>query len=62
VDRGTILQAPSGKTYRVSSAFYGGANATLYKAEDPGGNAVLAKVYWRGLAPNSPPWELFQQS
>jgi serine/threonine protein kinase len=61
VDRGTILQAASGKSYRVSSAFYGGANATLYKAEDPGGNAVLAKVYWRGLAPSSPPWELFQQ-
>lgn len=61
VDRGSTLQAASGKSYRVSSAFYGGANATLYKAEDPGGKAVLAKVYWRGLAPNSPPWELFQQ-
>jgi eukaryotic-like serine/threonine-protein kinase len=61
VDRGTMLKAASGKRYRVSSAFYGGANATLYKAEDPGGSAVLAKVYWRGLAPNSPPWELFQQ-
>lgn len=61
VDRGTILQAASGKSYHVSSAFYGGANATLYKAEDPGGKAVIAKVYWRGLAPNSPPWELFQQ-
>jgi eukaryotic-like serine/threonine-protein kinase len=61
VDRGTILNAASGKTYRISSAFYGGANATLYKAEDAGGNAVIAKVYWRGLAPNSPPWELFQQ-
>jgi serine/threonine-protein kinase len=61
VDRGTILRAASGKRYTVSSAFYGGANATLYKAEDPGGNAVLAKLYWRGLAPNSPRWELFQQ-
>jgi serine/threonine-protein kinase len=61
VDRGTILGAASGKTYRVSSAFYGGANATLYKADDNGGAIVLAKVYWRGLAPNSPPWELFQQ-
>ena len=61
VDRGTILQAASGKTYRVASAFYGGANATLYKADDPRGNPVIAKVYWRGLVPNSPPWELFQQ-
>jgi len=61
VDRGTLLRAASGKTYRVSSAFYGGANATLYKAEDPGGAPVMAKVYWRGLAPNSPPWELFNQ-
>jgi eukaryotic-like serine/threonine-protein kinase len=61
VDRGTILEAASGRTYRVSSGFYGGANATLYKAEDADGNTVLAKVYWRGLAPNSPPWVLFQQ-
>ncbi len=61
VDRGTILQAASGKTYRVSSAFYGGANATLYKAEAGDGATVIAKVYWRGLAPNSPSWEMFQQ-
>lgn len=61
VDRGTILQAASGMSYRISSAFYGGANATLYKAEDARGNAVIAKMYWRGLVPNSPPWELFQQ-
>src|SRR5688500_8221451 len=45
VDRGTILQAASGKSYRVLSAIYGGANATIYKAEDPGGNSVIAKMY-----------------
>jgi serine/threonine protein kinase len=61
VDRGTLLRAASGKTYRVLSPFYGGAKATLYKAEDASGTRVIAKVYWRGLAPNSPPWELFQQ-
>ena len=61
VDRGTILQAASGKSYRVLSAYHGGANATIYKAEELGGKFVIAKVYWRGLAPNSPPWELFQQ-
>lgn len=61
VDRGTILHAASGKIYCVSSTFYGGANATLYKATDPDGHQVLAKVFWRGLAPNSPPWELFKQ-
>ena len=61
VDRGTILLGASGKSYQVVSAFYGGANATLYKAEDPQKNPVIAKVFWRGLAPNSPSWELFQQ-
>ncbi|RJF95695.1 serine/threonine-protein kinase [Noviherbaspirillum saxi] len=61
VGRGTILDGAAGKKYRVSSAFFGGTRATLYKAEDPGGHTVLAKVYWRGLTPNSPPWELFQQ-
>ena len=34
----------------------------LYTAEDTSANAaVIAKVYWRGLETNSPPWELFQQ-
>lgn len=61
VDRGTRLQGASGKTYQILSPFYGGANATLYKAEDQTGNAVIAKVFWRGLVPNSPPWETFQQ-
>jgi hypothetical protein len=37
VDRGTTLQGASGKTYGVTSAFYGGAYATLYKAEDQKG-------------------------
>src|SRR6478752_4431361 len=61
VDRGTRLLGASGKSYQVVSAFYGGANATLFKAEDAQRNAVIAKVFWRGLAPNSPSWELFQQ-
>lgn len=61
VDRGTMLHSSSGQTYRVLSAFYGGANATLYKAENQDVNTVIAKIYWRGLAPNSPPWELFQR-
>jgi serine/threonine-protein kinase len=56
-----VLRAASGKSYQVLSAFYGGAQATLYKAADPNGGSVIVKVYWRGLAPNSPPWELFQQ-
>ena len=61
VDRGTILHAASSKIYCVTSAFYGGATATLYKATNPDGHLVLAKVFWRGLAPNSAPWELFKQ-
>ena len=61
VDRGTMLQGASGKTYQISSPFYGGAAATLYKAEDQTGNAVIAKVFWRGLVPNSRPWGIFQQ-
>jgi hypothetical protein len=62
VDRGTILRGASGKSYRVLSAYYGGATATLYKVEeDAAGLPVVAKVYWRGLAPHSPPWEMFNQ-
>ncbi len=61
VDRGTVLRGASGKSYRVTSTYYGGANATLYKALNPENNTVIAKVFWRGLAPNSPSWDLFQQ-
>ena len=61
VDRGTVLRGASGRSYRITSTYYGGANATLYKALDPEGSIVIAKVFWRGLAPNSPSWELFQQ-
>jgi eukaryotic-like serine/threonine-protein kinase len=61
VDRGTMLVGASGASYRVSSTFYGGANATLYKTSDPKNNTVIAKVFWRGLIPNSPSWELFRQ-
>jgi serine/threonine protein kinase len=61
VDRGTVVRGASGKSYRITSTYYGGANATLYKAVDPQENTVIAKVFWRGLAPNSPSWDLFQQ-
>lgn len=61
VGKGTLLEGASGKSYKVSSPFYGGANATLFRAEDQAGNSVIAKIYWRGLAPNSPPWDVFQQ-
>ncbi|HEY8998243.1 MAG TPA: hypothetical protein VIM60_10105, partial [Edaphobacter sp.] len=61
VDRGTVMEGASGATYRVLSSFYGGAQATLYKASTDDGQKVIAKVYWRGLMPNSPQWVLFQQ-
>jgi eukaryotic-like serine/threonine-protein kinase len=61
VDRGTMLTGATGKSYRITSGFYAGANATIYKAEDPSLNLVIAKIYWRGLMPNSPSWELFRQ-
>ena len=61
VDRGTVLEGAGGAAYRVLSSFYGGAQATLYKASGDDGEKVIAKVYWRGLMPNSPQWVLFQQ-
>lgn len=61
VDRGTVLRGASGKSYRVTSTYYGGANATLYKALNPENDTVITKVFWRGLVPNSQSWDLFQQ-
>src|ERR1700674_1935085 len=54
VNRGTMLTGASGKSYQITSGFYGGANATIYKAEDPSKKLVIVKIYWRGLMPNSP--------
>lgn len=48
VSRNTTLQGASGITYRVTSGFYGGANATLYKADDQKGAAVIAKYIGAG--------------
>lgn len=61
VDRGTVLTSSSAKHYKVRSAFYGGANATIYKVQDENSADFIAKVYWRGLQPNSPPWEIFKK-
>jgi serine/threonine-protein kinase len=62
VNRGTLLEASSSKKYRVTSAFYGGANATIFKVQsEPDGDDLIAKVYWRGLQPSSPPWEIFNK-
>ena len=49
VDRGTMLRAASGKTYVVLSAFYGGANATLYRPRTVAGPPLSRRcgVDWR---------------
>ena len=61
VGRGTVLKTASGDQVIVESDFYGGANATLFRGRNGSGQHVIAKVFWRGLAPNSPPWKLFKQ-
>jgi len=61
VGRGTVLATASGDKVTIESNFYGGANATLFRGRNSSGQQVIAKVFWRGLAPNSPPWELFKQ-
>ena len=61
VGRGSVLKTASGDNVTVESDFYGGANATLFRARNSANQKVIAKVFWRGLAPNSPPWELFNQ-
>lgn len=61
VDRGTVLTSSSAKQYTVQSAFYGGSNATIFKVQDESSTDLIAKVYWNGLQPNSPPWEVFQK-
>jgi serine/threonine-protein kinase len=61
VRRGHKVVGASGETYTIRSNFYGGATATLFQAKDEAGKEVMLKVFWRGLRPNSPSWELFER-
>lgn len=61
IQRGTILHTASGDEITIESDFYGGANATLYRARNSSNERIMVKVYWRGLRPGSPAWELFKQ-
>lgn len=61
IGRGTVLTTASGDKVTLESDLYGGSNATLFRGRNSASQPVIAKVFWRGLAPNSPPWELFKQ-
>lgn len=61
VQRGTNLTTATGNNVIIGSNFYGGANATLYRAKYFNGDDVMVKLFWRGLMPGSPPFELFRQ-
>jgi len=61
IQKGTLLETSSGNKLTVESNFYGGATATLFKAKNPNDEKRIVKVYWRGLRPNSPPWEQFNR-
>ena len=61
IQKGMTLRTASGQKLIIGSNFYGGANATLYRAKNSLQEDVIIKVFWRGLMPNSPAWELFSQ-
>jgi serine/threonine-protein kinase len=61
VQRGFSLIAASGNSYTIEANLYSGATATLFRARDSSQATVIVKVYWRGLRPNSPPWEFFNR-
>lgn len=61
VGKGTVLTTASGSELTIESNFYGGANATLFRAKTQLNDKVIVKVYWRGLMPGSPSWEFFSQ-
>jgi serine/threonine-protein kinase len=61
VQRGMSLTTATGNKVIIGSNFYGGANATLYRAKYLNGDEVIVKLFWRGLMPGSPPFELFRQ-
>lgn len=61
IQKGSVLIPASGNKLIIESNFYGGANATLYRAKNASNEDVIVKVFWRGLMPGSPPWVLFSQ-
>ncbi|MEI6499379.1 MAG: serine/threonine-protein kinase [bacterium] len=61
IQKGMTVKTASGQRLTIESNFYGGANATLYRAKNSQGENVIVKVFWRGLMPSSPAWDLFSQ-
>ena len=61
VEAGTTLVGASRLPYQIVSEVYRGTSASIYKALDCNKREVIAKVFWRGLTPNSGPWQLFQR-
>ena len=61
IRKGSVLLTASGSKVTIESDFYGGANATLYRAKNSANKKVIVKVYWRGLRPGSPAWKIFKQ-
>jgi len=61
IQSGVRLIAASGNSYTIETNLCSGATATLFRAENSSQETVIVKVYWRGLRPNSPPWEFFNR-
>jgi eukaryotic-like serine/threonine-protein kinase len=61
IGKGAVLISSRGEAYSIESRTHSGSTAALFLASCGSGDKVVAKVYWRGLSPQSPAWESFQQ-
>jgi serine/threonine-protein kinase len=61
IQSGVQITAASGNSFTIEANLYSGATATLFRAESSAHDTAIVKVYWRGIRPNSPPWEFFNR-
>ena len=59
--QGSILISAAQNNFSLGRKLYSGTNATVFEAESHAFGRVIIKQYRRGLDPDSPAWNTFQQ-
>lgn len=61
IRKGSVLTTASGQNISITSRFYAGTRATLYRARMLRDEDVMVKVFWRGILPDTSTWKYFNQ-
>ncbi len=61
ITAGTAIKTSSGKIIVTETDSYQGVGATLIRAKDSSGRALMMKLFWKGLNPSSSAWTEFSR-